>query len=407
MKKLTILGVCAMTAIGASAQVNVVKEAERQMKSNIDNYPVAVQMLTPTFSDAETKDTAYPYFVAGKGGYDYYDKAMNDLSAGKNVDKKAMGRALLSSYDFLKQAISRDTVVDEKGKAKTKYSKDIVKLIDKHYYEYPKAGGLLWEVQDYEGAYDAWEVFAVAPFEPLLGTNVPKYPGDSVVAEIRYNQALAAYQSHKLDDAITAFDRSMALGYNKKQVYDYAIAVASAKGDPDLMAHYAEIAYPIYGDQDSKYVGYIVNAKIKHEQYAEAQKLLEDIIANDPNNAQLYYVLGIVYDTQEKMDDARENYRKAVELDPENSQALFQLGRQICNQAYILSDEAQQKSNAEYNQLRDDVINPLFLDAAKYLEKAYQLNPDNTREALNFLRNIYYNVHDDDNLKRIENEMKY
>lgn len=226
------------------------------------------------------------------------------------------------------------------------------------------------------------------------------------MAEIYYNQALAAWQANRLDDAINSFDTALKMGYDKKQLFDYAISVAYNKQDPDLMAHYAELAYPIFGNEDSKYIGYVINAKIKHEQYAEAQDMLEKYIRESPDNGQLYYVLGILYDSRNQFDKARDNYAKAVELDPKNAQALLQLGRQMRNQAYTLDDEASKKSTDEYNQMRKDTINPLFLKAAPYLEDAYKIDPDNAHDALNFLRNIYYNVGDAENLQRIENELK-
>lgn len=406
MKKLTILGLCAFASIAAVAQTSLVKDVERQMKADIQKYPTLVKNLDAAFSDPETANSAYPYFVAGKGGYDYFDQLEGFKTIGKEVDDKAMGKAIIDSYDFMKKAISNDSVADAKGKVKTKYSKDIIKLLNNHYADYDKAARYLWGAGDYNGAYDAWAIFLAAPNDPVWGKNAPAALADTVASEIYYNQALAAWQANRLDDAIKSFDTALGLGYDKKQLFDYAISVAYSKQDPDLMAHYAELAYPLYGNEDSKYVGYVINAKIKHEQYAEAQAMLEKYIQESPNNGQLYYVLGILYDSQNQFDKARENYAKAVELDPNNAQALLQLGRQICNQAYTLDDEASQKPTAEYNQMRKDTINPLFLQAAPYLEKAYELDPDNAHDALNFLRNIYYNVGDAENLQRIENELK-
>lgn len=406
MKKLSILGLCACASIAAVAQTSLVKDVERQMKSDIQNYPKLVKNLDAAFTNPETAETAYPYFVAGKGGFDYFDQLDGYKTIGKEVDDKAMGKAIINSYDYMKKAIKNDSVADAKGKIKTKYSKDIIKLINSHYSDYDKAARYLWGASDYDGAYDAWAVFLAAPNDPVWGENAPKALADTVMAEIYYNQALAAWQANRLDDAINSFDTALKMGYDKKQLFDYAISVAYNKQDPDLMAHYAELAYPIYGNEDSKYIGYVINAKIKHEQYAEAQDMLEKYIRESPDNGQLYYVLGILYDSQNQFDKARDNYAKAVELDPKNAQALLQLGRQICNQAYTLDDEASKKSTDEYNQMRKDTINPLFLKAAPYLEDAYIIDPDNAHDALNFLRNIYYNVGDAENLQRIENELK-
>ena len=59
---------------------------------------------------------------------------------------------------------------------------------------------------------------------------------------------------------------------------------------------------PLYGKEDPKFIGLVINGYIEKKQYTEAQTMLEQAIANDPQNAQLYDVLGILYESQ-KTDD--------------------------------------------------------------------------------------------------------
>ena len=46
-------------------------------------------------------------------------------------------------------------------------------------------------------------------------------------------------------------------------------------------------------------------------------------------------------------------------------------------------------------------MRPIILEAVKYLEKAYQLDNEQT-DALRYLKNIYYVLNDGDNLLRVE-----
>lgn len=407
MKKIALLGLGAFIALTATAQTSLVKDVERQMKADITKYPAQLGQLTPAFSDPETKDTPYPYFVAGKGGYDFYDHLDGYKKIGQKVDDKAAGKAFIDGYGYLIEALRRDSVPDEKGKVKPKYSKDIIKLIANHINDYDQCARYLWEVQDWDGAYDAWAIYLSAPYDPVLSVNAPKAQPDSVTSELYYNQALAAWQAEHFDKALASFDKARSLGYDKKQLYDYAIGVAYQAGDHDKMAYYAELAYPKYGNDDSRYIGYIINAKIKKGETEQAKSLLEEYIAADPQNARLYYVLGYLYDTQNDTQKALDNYRKSVELDPEDADANFQLGRTISNIAYETDDKASQLPTNEYNVIRQEQVNPLFREAAVYLEKSFQLAPDEHRDALPHLRSIYYNVGDSENLSRIEQEQKY
>ncbi len=48
-------------------------------------------------------------------------------------------------------------------------------------------------------------------------------------------------------------------------------------------------------------------------------------IASEPNNAQLYYSLGVVYSKTKRIAESAESYKKSVELDPNNQNALYNL----------------------------------------------------------------------------------
>ena len=56
----------------------------------------------------------------------------------------------------------------------------------------------------------------------------------------------------------------------------------------------------------------------------------------------------------------------------------------------------------EYNKYNYETMRPILLEAVKYLEKAYQLDSEQT-DALRYLKNIYYVLNDGENLLRVEN----
>lgn len=403
MKKISVLGICLFAGLTAVAQNSLVKEVERTMKSSVDKYPAQLEKLQPAFTDPETAEQAYVWFVAGKGGMDFYDNQEIMKKMGKEVDDKADGTALLNSFDYLLKAMTLDSVPNEKGKIKTKYSKDAVNLIKGHHNDLNIAAVNLWQVQAYPEAYQAWKKFMELPNNPILGANAPKALPDSTASDIYYNMGLAAWQSKQYKDALDAFDTAIAKGYNKKNIFDYAIAVVyNDDNDAAKKAHYAELAYPLYGSEDNSYIGYMINDKIVKEEYDAAQQMLENYINADPTNSQLYVVKGMLYDTQKINDKAMECYKKALELNPENPQALYHYGRQVYNKAYLLDEEITGLPADEYNRRRINEVNVLFREAIDYLEKAYALDPDNMTDALRTLRNCYYNIGDEANQLRVE-----
>lgn len=413
MKKTTLFSLCMIASLGATAQTALVKEVERNLKAKPSDYPAQISKLEAAFTNEETKNDAYPYFVAGKGGFDFFDNLQVLEAAGQNVDHKAMGHAVIDGYNYLIKALQNDTVVDAKGKVKTKYSKDIIKLIKNHYNDFNNAAVYMWQAQDFDGAYNAWAISFEAPSNPVLGANAPAALPDSINNVYAFNQGLAAFNLKDWDKTLAAFDHSMALGNTSKQVYDYAIGAAYNLPEDQripLMAKYAEMAYPKYGNEDDAYIGYIINDKLKSGQFNEAEAIIKKCIADAPGNAQLHYVLGVLYENKEN-DPAAEaqaldEFRKCVEMDPNHSNAYLQLGYLTFRKGEQISDAASNLPAAEYNAKIDNEVFPLLREAAGYLERCYELNPEEGNGALANLRNIYYNLKDEQNLKRIENLQK-
>ena len=402
MKKKLFFGLCVAAAtVTATAQVNAVKEAERAAKDG--NYVAAMELLKPAFTNDETANDAKTWFVAGKAGFEYYDNQYALKSIGKEADAKAMGAALINSYGYLTKALPLDSLPNEKGKIKPRFSKEIVKLIQSHYNDFNNAAIFMWEAQDWQGAYDAWNVLINAPSDPILGANAPKAYADSTLAEIIYNQGLAAWQMDSLSMSLACFEKAIEKGYSKKQVFDYAINHAAQLRDNEKVYQLAEQAYKLHGSENPLYLQLMINGRIEHEQYDEARQMLDDAIAANPDDAQLYYVKGVLFESQKNEDEAFKMFEEAVKLNPELAIAQYYLGRSICNKAYKINDEATSKSNAEYQKIREEQVNPLFREAAEHLERALEIDPDNSHDVRVYLKNIYYNLGDDANLKRIEN----
>lgn len=403
MKKLPVLSLCLLSALGMTAQLNVVKDAERVMKTGAP-YQEVLKSITPAFSDAETKDLAQTYYIPGKAAFSEYDHLLGLQQFNKLPEngELVMLHDLLDGYNHFMKALPLDSVVNEKGKVKTKYSKDIVSVIAGHYIDFNNVALKAWGIKEYQGAYDAWEIFVTLPQNPAFAGKVTAQP-DTIMAEIRFNQALAAWQSDRLDLALQAFDKAKAMGYNKKQLYDYAIAVASTAKNYEAVLAYAQEALPLYGKEDPQYIGQIINYYLQKEDYDKCFGLINDAINIDPSNAQYYVVRGVLYDQTKKYDEAKTDFLKAIELNPENDQALYNYGRELCEEAYRVSDAAP-TSPAEMAKYSEEKIKPLFVKAAEYLERAVSVNPDNY-DALRYLENAYYNLNDEAKLQDVKSRM--
>ena len=404
MKKIILLGATIMCGLGAFAQANVLKDAERAMKAK-EPMKKVVEIVTPAFTNPETQSMSQTWYIPGKAAFNQYDELLGLEAFGKLPEdgKVTMGQNLLDGYDYMMKALSLDSVPDAKGKIKTKYSKDIVNTLVGHYNDYNNNAINLWNIQDYKGAYKSWDIYLSMSAQPEKYKGI-QMPADTLLSEIAYNQALAAWQAQDPKASLECFIKSKNMGYNKKQVYDYAIAVASELGDSAALLSIANEAMPIYGDEDPTYLNFIINDYLIKQDYPNALKYINEAIAKNPTNADYYVVLGVIYETQGNAAAAKDAYNNALTADANNAKANYNFGRTLYNEAYTASDNGPSDAS-KINAYFESTVKPLLLESATYLEKAYQLDPENP-DPLKLLETVYYSLNDEAKLNDVQNRLK-
>lgn len=131
--------------------------------------------------------------------------------------------------------------------------------------------------------------------------------------------------------------------------------------------------------------------------------LMQEAIAQDPNNAILYYNLGVVNGNQGNREQALEYYKKAIDLDPNYEPTYLNLASiilegeaDIVEQMNSLGTSA--ADNRKYDALKSK-REQLFLEAVPILEKLVTINSNNV-EALTTLKNIFGTIGDTANFKK-------
>lgn len=141
-------------------------------------------------------------------------------------------------------------------------------------------------------------------------------------------------------------------------------------------------------------------ASIEVNNFEEAQMNLDILLDSGYESAKLYALIGFIFYKQDKKSKSIKYYRKALEIDPENSNALNSLG-------YILSEYKEDLKEAETlcrRALSIDVDNPAYLDSLgwvclknrkvpasqSFFSRAQKLDPENRviNDHINELNNI-------------------
>lgn len=391
MKKISILGVCLLTGLAAMAQVSLVKDVEHTLKGSSPDFQKALNDVQPALTNSETAGTMMPWYLAGKAGFGLYDNLYVQESLGATLtpdQKKTAGHALVDGYNYYFKALHLDSVPNEKGKIKPKKSKEILKAMASNYHQLRNAGIFLFDNQDYDGAYDAWELYCTLPQNPILGKSAPVADPDTIVGQIRFYQGVAMLTSDKNDRALKSIQEAIKDGYQTIDVYRYGVEAARRIDDSVAMLDIARQGYDKFGTEDVIFIGQIINHYIAEGNFPECFNLVNEAIKATTDNkilSQFYDIRGYIYEQDNKIDEAVADFKKATELDDVNAKAYFDLGRMINNTV------AAQLQDTSDNNVPEEQAKEL-LKAAELFERAYQLDEPNYPQIPGILYRLYYRL---------------
>ncbi|MCK5467464.1 MAG: tetratricopeptide repeat protein, partial [Cyclobacteriaceae bacterium] len=192
---------------------------------------------------------------------------------------------------------------------------------------------------DYEGAYkDFMTALIVAPND----TTSLLYGG------------VAAQQADMYDEALTCFQTLADNGDAEIDTYKTMIYLyRTEKEDLESVLKIVNQALEKF-PQNKELVQEKITTLIMMERVDEAKSELETAINNDPTNSLYYYFLGYLYDFQEDYDNSIEQYKKAIELNPEYYEANYNLGVVYYNKARDIISELNNLSLDEFRKQEED-----------------------------------------------------
>ena len=404
MKKISFLSMCLAVGLTASAQMDLVKQVDKAKPGTPDEYIALRAQILPALENAESSGVAQTWYVAGKVEYDFFDQMFLAKSVGQQADVSEMARTLVNGYNYYVKALPLDSIPNEKGKIKPKYSKDIINTVIANYVHCYTLGYELNGIGDYKGAYDLWSVFQEIGTNPMFSAKIPggvkEQLTDTLIAENAFHRACAATLAEMYEEAFAAYDLAYNAGYKDKMLFEYAISTAQTVQNFDQMVHFAELAMPIYGSENSIYLEIIIQKYLQDENYEGALAYVNAAIEVNPENPAYYVARGKIYDNKKEYKTALADYAKAIELDSENAHARYCYGRCLYEDVNLINEEASTKPQKEYEEILTTQIEPMLKEATVHLEKAVELD-ENQTDAIRYLRNIYYMLGDSANLERV------
>lgn len=407
MKKTILLAVLGIAVAAPSfGQEKVVKQVERMAKKDGANLVEARSILAPALTNPETANSARAWYVAGLIEEKAVDTGYLALSLGKEINEPEFYKAVEAMTNYYMKADSLDALPNEKGKVRRKYDDKIKKALQTYYQFLVNGGGVAMDNHDFEGAHRLFKKFMdVKKMDLFAGTPVAET--DSMSMQIGFFSAYAASQMpDNRKGAIAEYESIKSVPYRQNDVYQLLSQNYMMEGDTAKYISTLEEGSQLF-PKENYYLFNMINMYIQKGENEKAKDYLNKVIAENPEDKQLYFVLATVYEQGFKdSENAEANYRKALEIDPQYGDAVIGLGRIYYNEAANIQSEANAITG---DQAAFDKANKkaqaLFEKALPYFEKAVEIEPENMQYII-ALRGIYYNLKMDDKYNEIEKKIQ-
>ena len=367
MKKFFLLIAVVSISLGAMSQKGKVTSA----LSLIDQGALdkAKEAIDQAMVNEKSKDWFNTYFAKGKLGQAVFE---SDNPTFKAFYTDPLGEA----YAAYEKAMELDTKGGTKKRIITNmiYNTLAVNL-------YTQGSGQ-FEAKDFTGALKSFET-------QIIITEGDKYVG-VVDTGMYYNAGLAAINAGKYQDAIKHFDSCIEMKYlgitPHIQVYESYLGL----GDT-LKAEQYLLDLPGKYPEDNTVTLQLIDHYIKSNNNDEALKYMKIAKEADPNNFSLYFAEGIIYLNQNKFDEAIPNLVRSIELKSDLYDSQYGLGAAYINKASDMFVKANDIMDVNKYSAAIDEAMLVFAKALPFMEKAYELKPDDVF-AMRSLKELYYRL---------------
>ena len=341
----------------------------------------------------------------------YYNKALiyGKIAGSPDAEVQAMAD---NANDVAAESLL-DLIKFESTLKKPRYTDDAKREVPTIAYNYLVAAGSAYEAADYEGAYNGYMSAFELKKNELLGEFAQIDTG------LLFNAGIIAGMAGDNESSVEAFRTCLDLGY-KGITYT---ATYAATGQPKQYQNKAQMEReielglatdPVVGEdvRPSVYIS-LINAYKKLEDaenyeatLAEARTMypenkdlldiqlqafldkkdydgalanLDEAISKNPDKAIYRFVKGNILQTELKdLDKALVEYKAALEIDPEMSDAMYMCGLVYIDRANKISEEMNSlglNENRKYESLKKKQ-KEVFMESQGYFEQAYEMKPD-------------------------------
>ncbi len=369
MKRLALFFAFFLVVGQAFAQNSNVRKADRALESG--DLQEAKELINEAAEHEKTIDDPKTWYTRGT----IYQAILNEEGYSEELVKEAA-----KSYDKV------FAMVDESDKYYTLTDLKVQEL----WGGFINEGSEAYSAEDFEAAVIAFDkALLVLPED----TTATLYAG------------IASQQMENNQEALKYYYRLLDLDYHSEDIYGSIISIERyGNEDIEKALEVTRMAKEQFPDTDV-FEKQEINLLINSGQVDVAKDRINDAIEKEPDNANLYFNLGYLYEQLEQPEKAEEAYLKAIELDPDYLDANFNYAVYYYNKAADLLAKARDMDLQTYRKEGKKIEKEAkeYLKKAKpYFEKSLELAPEELA-VIETLQTVYMQLGENEKAEEMMN----
>ena len=325
---------------------------------------------------------------------------LDQVIAHQETDTTRLAELLYSCLDNKQKAYEAEVALAPKEVLYiNKNRTDVLKF--RMYVAY--LGQMFFQNKQFDKAVDAFDRWMKYPQTYTILDGVDGVANDESTPQIAYFTCLCAYFGKDYDTFDKYSDLARTYTDEKEQVNQLILQCYNDRGLTDRWLAFGKELVKEDPNANEAVMQNLLAYFFENKKTDEAVAFADEILALDPANKLGNYAKGLVLMNDRKYLEAVTYFDKAIEADPNYSDALFNAGVCYSNYGYDINDALSGKkmNQAQYKKETDKVRDE-YRKAEPYFVRVQELEPENTTKWASRLATVYYILGDQAKQKEYE-----
>lgn len=401
MKKIVFSLVLMMTTTLVFGQNMAIYKAKELFDEN--QIEKAQAAILPALSSEKTTHKAWAFNMAGNIESRILQTEIEKAASKQKCDTTLFITSLDNAVKYFTESDKYDLAPNNKGKVKSEFHGNNLKMMKQMVGYFAYAGQFENERGNKKGAYKAFEQYIQMPKNPVF----TKEQTDSIYKanaetynKIGYYASILAFEAKNYDGVLKNIDFAIADSASRNDGYFMKLSSLLAKKDTAAWVTASRAAVAAVDNNPVYCNNLLFYYTLKHLD-KESKEMADQLVETAPKNKMSWYARGCVnMNTFKKYAEAREDFDKAIALDENFVEAIYNKGVSYVNELISLHLTTDTKSK-DYQKTLEQA-RTYYKEAQPLFEKVRELAPSRKDLWAENLRSIYYNLDMKDKAKEME-----